>query len=488
MSIRSKHGIILLLFLIFTFISFLPHFIYPGKVLNFEGLEYRKRIYHIGKICYRTSYNSNANKESYVVLSRIYSYGVEFQVNGEKVFKIGGFKSSSNMWTTSVVIPVKLKKGENTFDLCLYSYETSIVMIPVVVTDNPWLFSHVIKLFFSFSVGTSTMLIAFSLLFFINTAKVVEKYRRMFVMISFSAVFIFIALSYFIFGVNYSTSKILIFHEKISAIFFAWGIYLNLLVFKMAVNEEFNKKVKGIFLAVMGATSLIVLLMEKCPIYYASLLILQLLPTVAMIFYILRARKYNLKELYYSYLIFSIGMIVYLASSVFSLINYFPVVFGIFYMYGVYLKDVFITFRDFQRMIRYDGLTSAYSRVVLNSLKLNKDDSVVFVDVNDFKKFNDTMGHKAGDKALVNIVDTMKKNLKGKDMVIRYGGDEFVIVLKGCSDENARKIMERISREIRKTYPPGISYGISTSSENLEVLLRRADKNMYMMKRKLKSK
>ena len=101
-----------------------------------------------------------------------------------------------------------------------------------------------------------------------------------------------------------------------------------------------------------------------------------------------------------------------------------------------------------------DPLTKVLNRRFLENYK---DDIVKFyshlliVDIDHFKKINDTYGHQIGDKVLQNVSRIIKKLLREKDLVIRYGGEEFIIAINVSSDDLAIKIAERIRKTIEST-------------------------------------
>ncbi len=80
--------------------------------------------------------------------------------------------------------------------------------------------------------------------------------------------------------------------------------------------------------------------------------------------------------------------------------------------------------------------------------------SVLMVDIDFFKAFNDTYGHLCGDRAIHTIARTLLENLRPNVMTARYGGDEFFIALPGVSAENARQVAERLLRKVRETKIP----------------------------------
>ncbi len=123
--------------------------------------------------------------------------------------------------------------------------------------------------------------------------------------------------------------------------------------------------------------------------------------------------------------------------------------------------------------------------------------SVVFVDLDKFKQVNDTFGHQAGDAALQTVAKLLRETLRDSDIVARYGGDEFVLLLPGVDAEKADGVGVRICSEIRgrstqapdgKTFGITLSLGIATcDSHNRfdapKALLAAADAALYHSKR-----
>jgi diguanylate cyclase (GGDEF)-like protein len=118
--------------------------------------------------------------------------------------------------------------------------------------------------------------------------------------------------------------------------------------------------------------------------------------------------------------------------------------------------------------------------------------SVMFCDLDDFKTINDTLGHAAGDELLVAVADRLATSLRAVDLVARFGGDEFVVLLEDHDAEAASKAAERmmatLSREIilrERQIFPSMSVGIATSlgGGSAEELLRSADTALYAAKR-----
>jgi len=148
---------------------------------------------------------------------------------------------------------------------------------------------------------------------------------------------------------------------------------------------------------------------------------------------------------------------------------------------GIYNHKGFIDFiqREFQRARRY-----------------NKPLSLIMIDVDNFKAINDSLGHQAGDYVLQELAGCLRGSLRNTDIVARYGGDEFAILLPETEMGKAEVLVKRVLSAIKShSFEWGherikveISYGISTTSElekreDEEEFLHRADSRLYTAKR-----
>lgn len=132
-----------------------------------------------------------------------------------------------------------------------------------------------------------------------------------------------------------------------------------------------------------------------------------------------------------------------------------------------------------------DPLTGAYNRHVLDQLSPRSDDVLAMIDLDGFKSFNDTYGHDAGDRFLQNFTRLLTDSLRHEDVVIRYGGDEFVIVARGASAQDMARIMDRVRGALPALSADGrvdMSYGINEGNLGKGWGLRDADELMYRMK------
>jgi polar amino acid transport system substrate-binding protein len=121
--------------------------------------------------------------------------------------------------------------------------------------------------------------------------------------------------------------------------------------------------------------------------------------------------------------------------------------------------------------------------------------SVIFCDIDHFKKVNDTFGHKIGDIVLEEYSKIMKKNIRKTDILGRWGGEEFLIILPHTNLEQAKKVAKKLQEEIKKHYFPKIghitcSFGVTEfkTTDNLNTLMQRVDEALYEAKEKGRDK
>ena len=142
-----------------------------------------------------------------------------------------------------------------------------------------------------------------------------------------------------------------------------------------------------------------------------------------------------------------------------------------------------------------DPLTGAYNRRYYEEVvrKTIGPAGVALLDVDDFKICNDTYGHHAGDMALKTAANTIQSRIRKSDLLIRYGGDEFLLVLPGIPGDFLRTKLEQICTAVQMASVPGYShFRISLSiggtmqsiTDPMENVVRRADRLMYQAKRR----
>jgi diguanylate cyclase (GGDEF)-like protein len=148
-----------------------------------------------------------------------------------------------------------------------------------------------------------------------------------------------------------------------------------------------------------------------------------------------------------------------------------------------------------------DPLTEMYNRRSLDEIagrfisharRLSNSLTFLMVDVDNFKQVNTKFGHLTGDTVLAEIAGLLKKSIRGSDAVVRYGGDEFLIILADTSEGGAQNVMERIAKGVVEWnaggnlagFKLGVSIGAAEwqEGETLDEVLDAADRKMYKHK------
>jgi diguanylate cyclase len=138
------------------------------------------------------------------------------------------------------------------------------------------------------------------------------------------------------------------------------------------------------------------------------------------------------------------------------------------------------------------GLEDAMQREIARAQRKKSPLSIAILDLDNFKKLNDTYGHQAGDDALVHLTNVVRKTLRPTDTVARYGGEEFVILLAETELQPAVEVMRRLQRELTRrfflhdnerlliTFSAGVAQ--LNPNETQDAVIARADKAMYQAK------
>lgn len=158
-----------------------------------------------------------------------------------------------------------------------------------------------------------------------------------------------------------------------------------------------------------------------------------------------------------------------------------------------------------KRMALTDGLTKLYNRPY-SYLRMKEEVkradrelypiSILFMDIDNFKRINDTYGHDNGDLILIRVANLLKKKAREYDVAVRWGGEEFIMILPNTSSEHAYIVAERIREEIKNNNEPPcgitISIGISAypkdDDRSIENVINCADKALYYSKNTGKNK
>ena len=247
-------------------------------------------------------------------------------------------------------------------------------------------------------------------------------------------------------------------------------------------------------------------LIKKTSILY-NLIISLILAVIASVI------VFKIRSLYISLSAFIVltGFYIYYSTFVMEKYNLWvwliiPLLFAFFIFIVSFIIKYLITSRNFEytyKLATTDGLTELYNhrffqeqirKQIRNAEKNKSNFSLILIDIDFFKNFNDKYGHQAGDAVLKHVAKTLKLSVRKEDFVCRYGGEEMTIILNNAKQETGVKIAQNICNTIasrKYELSPDlevnitISLGVSTYPENgtsPAELIEYADKCLYKAK------
>ena len=170
----------------------------------------------------------------------------------------------------------------------------------------------------------------------------------------------------------------------------------------------------------------------------------------------------------------------------------------------LYLVMIKKTFRKLEIKANFDTLTGAYNRIAFYEMYpfFSKESyfqplSLMMLDIDNFKSINDTYGHNMGDIVLKTVAETVKKHLRRSDIFVRWGGEEFIVLLPHTDLKGALKVAEKLRKDIESLNIPELkgkkvtaSFGVTEvkPKEKLEEVIFRADMALYKAKREGKNR
>ena len=251
------------------------------------------------------------------------------------------------------------------------------------------------------------------------------------------------------------------------------------------INNEFIKKVDGHFDIVI---SLVLAFLIGYIVFKSESIIVSLSATILISFvYIILT--------YYAMQFFNLWLPIIIPMISVSLV-----------FAAVYIVKYILKSRDFEHQYRLattDGLTELYNHryfqeqmilQIANSKRYDSKFSLIMVDIDFFKKFNDIFGHQSGDAVLKQVAAKLKKNVRATDFVCRYGGEEMTIILPNTDSEEAFLTAQKLCQVIaEKPFKLAnnqesnvtISLGVATfpqEGQTSDELIESADKRLYIAK------
>ncbi|PAT01351.1 hypothetical protein CI105_07165 [Candidatus Izimaplasma bacterium ZiA1] len=199
---------------------------------------------------------------------------------------------------------------------------------------------------------------------------------------------------------------------------------------------------------------------------------------------IIQASKYQEGIVDYNSVIISVISLFYVFSILFMMLKFVSIV-----------EEEIITSEKLKELSTKDFLTNTFNRRKLdkfdNRTGFNEFTSVLMLDFDHFKEVNDNHGHRVGDSVLIETIKIIKSFIRKDDYIIRWGGEEFVVILHNCIDDDSvlvsekiRKIIEEKVYKFNENIKVTVSIGVTTIKENESIYatINRADKALYQAK------
>jgi diguanylate cyclase (GGDEF)-like protein len=174
------------------------------------------------------------------------------------------------------------------------------------------------------------------------------------------------------------------------------------------------------------------------------------------------------------------------------------IVISIIYLNRIIFPKILLLENELKKLASTDSLTQAYNRTKFDeiisremerAIRYNSLLSIIMFDIDHFKKVNDTYGHLAGDYVLKTAADLTREGIRGIDYLVRWGGEEFVILLPETGLEKAEALAERIKEKIGsyhfdKVGTVTVSFGVTQfrNEDSEDIFIKRADDSLYSAK------
>lgn len=285
-----------------------------------------------------------------------------------------------------------------------------------------------------------------------------------------------------------------------AAVLFAYTLFAAALVF----NKHFRKKITGnykyfiIILDIFFVTAVIILTGGSASVYWP--------------FYLVAIISFSVSRGGFSGVFVASSSILCYTAAIYCTGGSFKNIPADF-LIGVFIVAFLTTLlvgkdrKATMKLVSTDALTGAYNfscfQDRINSAvkyyeTTGKPVSLLFIDVDDFKFINDTFGHQRGDDVLKAISKAIMSAVRSKDMVFRYGGDEFAVLLQNAAREQAFQVAERVRQNVRSSAETLTTFKRVTVSIGVAVLddestdgkefMKAADRSLYEAKKQGKNR
>ena len=494
---------LVLLFVLFTLLSFLAK--PSGLILdkhwfltindNTEEIElpYYQYPDKSGLVNFKTTFGMPEGDS--LIIPGISCYAFEVRVNNILVAEVGDMDNpTANIWNYAHIFSLdkEILKDKNELSINAYLLDDVGMHSPPYIEDKGKVLGR-ISLFNFINTDMHYIMLGISLtisLIMIAISLYTRTDKRMYLYLGLST----ILGSLYSFDCQYrlysgDIISFLVTRKLLFALCYLGGVFLILGIEKY--THKALKIRKFIFLAI-GIAIILVLFSEDFVSLRSRINVLNVLMIISPVSVLVLLVKHKKSRLFFSATFLTLILIYTVISVLFKantpyLFQYGIMVFSI--GLGVSLIFEFTKMHHEKRKLYdkslSDQLTNAYNRNILEEIKIENGDMLILMDLDNFKYYNDTFGHSTGDFLLKEVVNIIKEHLRKSDIIIRLGGDEFLVILKDANYNIAENIINRIRKELLKGIEDkkiDLSFVIIEYQSDFLTSYNQADKLMYQMK------
>ncbi len=440
--------------------------------------------------------------------------GIRLYIDNYYIGQSGDLKNGdASIWNRAHVysVPENLSAGIHEIKIVIYGlYEAGILSVPYLTDrDEGLMRQQFLYFYFQFLIELiSGVLLLLSIIFILTGIITHENSRvNIFMGMFLLSIMIFILdYSY----IDYIFVDYLVFKKlTISSIYMGMIFLINLInrLFRLR-NNKFDTAIIAVNIIVLLCIIFIPGNMNELRSIYTKTNTLVILILIYIAGKIMKTKEKTLQ----TELIF-LGIVIVFAVSSYDIIQLFLHTGTVFYTHiALIIFTIIVSAIAVFNIIEIhtlaavekgkavtDSLTGVYNRRILNVLDglIRGIYSVILIDMDRFKKINDTYGHNAGDMVLKKTAEIIQEATRETDYLIRYGGDEFLLVLPECGSSTVKKLEKRILGEagyfVDLDSEQRINFSFSTgqftavSGENLDFAINKADSVLYQQKNSRKS-
>lgn len=432
-------------------------------------------------------------------LPKISGHGFRVWLNGVKIGQLGAEANwTANVWSSSHLIPFDpaLLKAENYIQIDLFGlYDAGIGLAPTVGKMENMVGAADFINFFSQDLS----LIIIGACFLLGVILlVIRRYLlirgQSFLYIGLASLLAAFYLFDFIFRYSGGNLSNFLWLRKsflgcgyLANFFFLWGT-------EELVKEKHKTSWLLLILSLAAVTILLVQPSHVALKQYVRWGTLLIFPNLLLAFYlIISHREWNLL---FPWMFYLIGFFHLAISMLLEISGFFFVPSAILLAavgFSFFLVDEYKTINQrlnsVQQELLVDSLTGIHNRGILARTIFVPGDLVIMLDIDYFKNFNDARGHQAGDDLLKEFARAFREQLRKDDLFLRFGGDEFLLILKQGDKELVENIVNRVETRVRLLVGDetlSVSFGSAKLERSFEEALIQADEAMYHMKGKRK--